>query len=610
MTALAAALPADLAGWPSWAPDEFQLADLELLLCGAFEPLSGFMCDADARAVARHGRLADGRPFPFPVTLDVPADALPPDAGMLVLEDPEGAPLAVLEITERIQAGPAESVRIAGPVRALREPEHGPFRRLRLGPEQTQAELRADLGAAVCGPPGALSPNPTPATPGPVTPTPVTRGPVTPGPARNPVPGNPAPPGLVPHGQVTHNPVLACVTRAPLHRRELGQLSSLAGTMRARLLVLPLVAGPAELVTRPESLVRAMLAALPQLPADTLIVPVPLAPRGQEGTREEVLARALVAAAYGATHLFAPEPLTDGMAVPAVPPAVPAVPPAARAVPATAAAARETGSADATVASLPGSPIPLVTPGAWAFDLAAAVWRPAARIEPPARREALSLAELTGMLERGDEIPEWFTPAPVARELLVARPPRHERGLVLFFTGLSGAGKSTVARDVADALAERGDRTVSLLDGDQVRRLLSAGLSFSRADRDLNIARIGYVAAEIARHGGVAICAPIAPYAAARAQVRDMVRQTGDFLLVHVATPLEACEGRDRKGLYAKARAGAITGFTGISDPYEDPADADLVIDTSVLTRQDAVTAVLSLLSAGGWLTTPHSQRR
>src|SRR6202034_3438491 len=134
--------------------------------------------------------------------------------------------------------------------------------------------------------------------------------------------------------------------------------------------------------------------------------------------------------------------------------------------------------------------------------------------------------------------------------------PRSRRGVVVFFTGLSGSGKSPLARDLRDALLERGDRTVSLLDGDQVRRLLSAGLSFSKADRDLNIARIGFVAAEIARHGGIAICAPIAPYAQARAQVRAMVGQTGDFLLVYVATPIDTCAARDRKGLYAKARAG------------------------------------------------------
>jgi sulfate adenylyltransferase len=174
---------------------------------------------------------------------------------------------------------------------------------------------------------------------------------------------------------------------------------------------------------------------------------------------------------------------------------------------------------------------------------------------------------------------------------------------VLFLTGLSGSGKSTIARDLADVLAERSDRQVSLLDGDLVRQLLSAGLTFSRADRDLNIARIGFVAAEVARHGGIAICAPIAPFASARAQVRQMVSEVGDFFLIHVATPVEVCEARDRKGLYAKARAGVISQFTGVSDPYEEPADAELVIDTSAISRPDAVQAVLRMLIAGGWLT-------
>jgi sulfate adenylyltransferase len=173
---------------------------------------------------------------------------------------------------------------------------------------------------------------------------------------------------------------------------------------------------------------------------------------------------------------------------------------------------------------------------------------------------------------------------------------------VLFLTGLSGSGKSTIARDLADVLGERGDRQVSLLDGDLVRQLLSAGLTFSRADRDLNIARIGFVAAEVARHGGIAICAPIAPYAAARARVRQQVSDVGDFFLIHVATPLEVCEARDRKGLYAKARAGLIEPFTGVTDPYEVPTDAELIIDTSAVTRQEAVRAVLAMLQRGGWL--------
>src|SRR6202034_831881 len=190
------------------------------------------------------------------------------------------------------------------------------------------------------------------------------------------------------------------------------------------------------------------------------------------------------------------------------------------------------------------------------------------------------------LLDSGELVPGWLMAADVAAELRRARPPRSRRGVVVFCTGLSGSGKSTLARDLRDALLERGDRTVSLLDGDLVRRLLSAGLTFSRQDRDLNIARIGYVATEVARHGGIAICAPIAPYAAARAGVRRMVSEVGDFLLVHVSTPLEVCEERDRKGLYAKPRAGLIKGFTGVSGPYEEPEDADLVIDTSTMTRQ------------------------
>jgi sulfate adenylyltransferase len=211
------------------------------------------------------------------------------------------------------------------------------------------------------------------------------------------------------------------------------------------------------------------------------------------------------------------------------------------------------------------------------------------------------------MLDTGAGIPSWFASDAVAAELRHARPPRAERGFVLFLTGLSGSGKSTIARDLRDLLAERGDRKVSLLDGDLVRSLLSAGLTFSRADRDLNIARIGYVAAEIAKHGGIAICAPIAPFAAARDRVMQMVSEVGDFLLIHVATPVEVCEARDRKGLYAKARAGLIGQFTGISDPYEEPTDAAAVIDTSVLDREQATAAIIDMLTSGGWL--PASKR-
>jgi sulfate adenylyltransferase len=175
--------------------------------------------------------------------------------------------------------------------------------------------------------------------------------------------------------------------------------------------------------------------------------------------------------------------------------------------------------------------------------------------------------------------------------------------VTVFFTGLSGSGKSTVARGLAESVAAV--RSVSLLDGDEVRRLLSAGLGFSRADRDLNIRRIGFVAAEITRHGGMAICAPIAPFAQARDEVREWVEEVGDFVLIHVATPLAECERRDRKGLYARARQGLIPDFTGISSPYEVPEDADLRLDTSRMPVAEAVEAVRSLLERRGYLTDP-----
>jgi sulfate adenylyltransferase len=199
-------------------------------------------------------------------------------------------------------------------------------------------------------------------------------------------------------------------------------------------------------------------------------------------------------------------------------------------------------------------------------------------------------------------VPDGRYPDAVDAELRRSDPPRPAQGLTVFFTGLSGSGKSTLARALAGRLAERGDRTVSLLDGDVVRRSLSAGLGFSREDRDRNVTRIGWVAAEVTRHGGVAICAPIAPYASVRAEVRRMVERHGGFVLVHVATPIAECERRDRKGLYAQARAGIIPAFTGVSDPYEAPDDADLTIDTTDLTIAEATDRVLRLLVDAGWL--------
>jgi len=528
-----AATPDDLTSLPAVTLSPSQLGNLELLLSGAFAPLTGFLTQADAAAVASRWELADGTPFPAVVTLDLPSAAVPAAAdlsGRLLLADPEGTPIAVLEIRERTPLG-GESpegglVRLAGPVSANRPPEHGPFRRLMLTPDASRA-------------------------------------------------------------QAADGPVLAFATRAPLGSRQIGQIRHLAGQLKAQILILPLVSGHVGVVGSPQALIRAVLAAMPSLPAGTRVVPVPLPPQpdalaGPAGHDRELAVRARVAGAYGATHLMA-----DG------------------AVPGTPAGSDATGAEFAASAV-----IPVLPSGDWAYDPNAEVWRPHALIEAGLEQEDLSADQLGDLLDAGSEIPSWVAPAAVARELQRVRRPRSQRGLVLFLTGLSGSGKSTIARDLADVLAERSDRQVSLLDGDLVRQMLSAGLTFSRADRDLNIARIGFVAAEVARHGGIAICAPIAPFAAARAQVRETVSEVGDFFLIHVATPVEVCEARDRKGLYAKARAGLIGQFTGVSDPYEEPADAELVIDTSVISRTDAVQAVLAMLTAGGWLAEQPSPGR
>jgi sulfate adenylyltransferase len=222
-------------------------------------------------------------------------------------------------------------------------------------------------------------------------------------------------------------------------------------------------------------------------------------------------------------------------------------------------------------------------------------------VDPDVTPDPGSTAHIAAALDAEPGVLEEFVAPDVAAVLRSWRPHRSKRGLTVFFTGLSGSGKSTLARGVTDVLLERG-RSVTVIDGDVARRLLSAGLGFSAADRDLNIRRIGWVAAEVTRHGGVAVCAPIAPFAATRAEVRRMVERHGGFVLVHVATPLAVCEQRDRKGHYAKARAGVLPEFTGVSSPYEVPEDADVRIDTSMLPVDDAVAAVIAQIEHGGWL--------
>ncbi|MEU4676684.1 adenylyl-sulfate kinase [Micromonospora sp. NPDC023737] len=491
---------------PAYTPRPGELADLELLLTGAYAPLTGFMTRADLVSVSRRARLADDTPWQVPVTLQVPAalaqglDPRDPARRALVLTDGEGAPVAALDVADTwpVRDGVAG---VGGSLRRLGDGGHGPFQRLRRAPEEVRA--------------------------------------------------------LLPAGRV-----LGVIADRPLHRPQLAQIAHATRTLGAHLLVLIPVGEDGVGGLPPESLVRAVFAARDRMPPATLVA-VPLS-RGRDEISEALL-RARVSAAYGVTHLLS----TGDM--------------------------------------LPGAGLRVLVPRELAYDSRDGQWRWREDIPPRNRRLALTQAEIDDLLDRGFPLPEWHTPPAVARELARARPARRYRGLVVFLTGLSGSGKSTIARGLSDALREGGERTVTLLDGDVVRRELSAGLGFTKADRNLNVRRIGWVAAEIARHRGVAICCPIAPYAAARATAREMALAAGaGFVLVHVATPLEVCEQRDRKGLYARARAGLVTGMTGVDDPYEEPTDADLVLDTSDLTVDEAVEAVLHHLTETGWVEPKH----
>jgi len=210
--------------------------------------------------------------------------------------------------------------------------------------------------------------------------------------------------------------------------------------------------------------------------------------------------------------------------------------------------------------------------------------------------EKLSGTQFKELLQQRTEIPTWYSFPEVIHELRKRFPKLHNQGLTVFFTGLSGAGKSTLANAIMYKLMETEDRPITLLDGDIVRQHLSSELGFSKEDRDIHVKRIGYVASEITKHGGVAICAPIAPYSNTRKVVRNMIDEVGSFVEIHVATPLSVCEERDTKGLYKQARAGKILDFTGVSDPYEEPENPEITVDTSDITVEESSALILDKL--------------
>jgi sulfate adenylyltransferase len=538
--------------WPSWDLSPRQICDLELLANGAFSPLRGFQNRADYESVCERMRLADGTLWPIPVVLDVSedmADRLAPGAH-LALRDPEGVMLAVLHVEDVWRPDrEAEAKAVYGTTSR----EHPGVHALvdRTGPvfvggrvETTQLPLHYDYHALR----------------------------KTPAELRDEF------------ARQGWTRVVAFQTRNPMHRAHQELTLRAAGEADARLLIHPVVGmtkpGDVDHYTR----VRCYQAVLPTYPAGTATLALlPLAMR-MAGPREAVW-HAIIRKNYGCTHLIVGRdhagPGSDSTGRPFYGPY-------------DAQELLRQHEAELGVEMVPFRNMVYVANEDRYY--------PDDEVPAGARVLNISGTELRRMLVSGSDIPEWFTFPAVVRELRATHPPRHLQGLTVFFTGLSGSGKSTIANALLVKLLEQGGRPVSLLDGDLVRKHLSSELGFSKEHRDLNIKRIGYVASEITKHGGIAICAPIAPYDSVRKDVRQMIEPLGGFVLVYVSTPLEICEQRDRKGLYAKARAGLLKQFTGISDPYEVPEDATLVIQTTECSAEEAAGQVLAHLASDGYL--------
>jgi sulfate adenylyltransferase len=537
---------------PSWDLSPRQLCDLELLMSGGFSPLRGFLTRADYDGVCGAMRLADGTLWPLPITLDVP-EALAGDlrpGSTLALRDAEGVLLAVLHVEDVWRADrDAEAEAVFGTTNR----EHAGVAYL-LG--QTHPFY---VGGRIEGvqPPEHYDYRALRHTPA----------------------------GLrARFAQLGWRRIVAFQTRNPMHRAHQELTLRAAQAVHANLLVHPVVGmtkpGDVDHYTR----VRCYQALMASYPRDAAMLSLlPLAMR-MGGPREAVL-HAIIRKNHGCTHFIVGRDHAG-----------PGKDASGRWFydPYDAQRLLRAHESELGVTMVPFRQM-LYVPERDAY-------LPEDEIPEGLKTLDISGTELRRRLQLGLDLPSWFTFSAVERELRRSSPPRHRQGFTVFFTGLSGAGKSTLANVLLVKLLELGGRPVTLLDGDQVRRHLSSELGFSKEHRDLNIRRIGFVASEITKNGGIALCAPIAPYDQARKDNRAMIEQVGGFVLVHVATPLEVCEQRDRKGLYAKARAGILKGFTGISDPYEAPDDAEIVVDTTDLSPEEAARRVIAHLEQEGYI--------
>jgi sulfate adenylyltransferase len=552
----AAELHAQSRDWPSWDLSNRQLCDLELLLSGGFSPLRGFMTRADYEKTCCEMRLADGTLWPIPITLDV-TEELARSVGpgrTVALRDPEGVMLAALHIEEVWQPDrPAEAQMVFGTTSRV----HPGVDQLlgRTHPWYVGGKLEG-LQLPVHYDFRALR--------------------LTPGELRGEF------------IRLGWRRVVAFQTRNPMHRAHQELTFRAAKKVGANLLINPSVGmtkpGDVEYYVR----VRCYQSMLHRYPANTVkLALLPLAMR--MGGPREALWHAIIRKNHGCSHFIVGRdhagPGSDADGKPFYGPY-------------DAQEILHTHEKELGVTMVP-------------FQMMVYLedqdrYVPEDEVPAGARTLNISGTELRRRLNEGSEIPSWFTFPEVGRELQRSYPPRHRQGFTVFFTGLSGSGKSTIANVLRVKFLEMGGRPVTLLDGDIVRKHLSSELGFSREHRDINIRRIGFVASEITKNGGIAICAPIAPYDVVRKEVRASVEPYGGFVLVHVSTPIEICEGRDRKGLYAKARAGLLQQFTGVSDPYECPADAEVSIDTTELSAEEAAQEIFLYLEREGYIGAPE----
>ncbi len=538
--------------WPSWNLTPRQMCDLELISNGGFSPLTGFLNRADYDSVVASMRLADGTLWPMPITLDVDeATATKLRSGdKLALRDPEGVMLAVLTVGD-IWTPDRELE--AKAVFGTNDAKHPGVSHLvsRTQPVYVGGSIEA-LQLPTYYDFRALR--------------------LTPAEQR------------AEFARLGWRRVVAFQTRNPLHRAHAELTLWAAKAAEANLLIHPVVGltkpGDVDHYTR----VRCYQAVLKGYPPHTAMLSLlPLAMR-MGGPREAVW-HAIIRKNFGCTHFIVGRdhagPGNDSAGKPFYGPY-------------DAQELLAQHEAELGVAMVPFLNMVYVENRD--------VYVPEDQVQEGDRVLSISGTQLRDRLQNGREIPSWFTPPEVAQELRRTHPPRSKQGFTVFFTGLSGSGKSTIANVLLVKFLETGGRPVTLLDGDIVRKHLSSELGFSKEHRDINIRRIGYVASEITKNGGIAICAPIAPYDGVRKEVRQMVEPGGGFQLVYLGTPLEVCESRDRKGLYAKARAGIVKEFTGISDPYEEPTDADLTINTAEYTPEEAAQAIILHLEKEGFI--------